>query len=87
MSRFDNITITHWIEMVDEWFAGNYRLTDRSGITCRDHVIRGVDAWAIAHRSGITQEAYSDRTVTDGHIVTALKKIFPNAVFLDTYSY
>ena len=41
----------------------------------------------VAHQSGITEEAYADRSVVDAHIVTALKQMFPNAEFKDTYSY
>ena len=79
MARFDSNTVRIWCNQADQWISKN------SGITDRDHVTQGVDAWAIAHRAGITQEAYQDRNVTDAHIVTALKKIFPNAVFTDRY--
>jgi hypothetical protein len=37
--------------------------------------------------AGITREAYADRSVTDGHIQTALGKIFPAAKFLDKKVY
>lgn len=47
----------------------------------------GKDAWTIAHRVGITREAYNDPTVTDGHIQTALERIFPNAAFEDRKVY
>lgn len=47
----------------------------------------GADAWAIAHRAGITQDAYQDREITDAHIKTVLQRIFPNAVFRDKYTY
>ena len=85
MARFDSNTVRSWCNQVDQWISKNSGITDRAGVVNRDHVTRGVDAWTIAHRSGITQEAYQDRHVTDAHIVTALKKIFPNAVFADRY--
>jgi hypothetical protein len=56
------------------------------GFTLND-VKTGVDAWAVAHRSGITKEAYEDANVYDAHIQTALERIFPNAVFKDKKVY
>lgn len=47
----------------------------------------GSDAWAIASRCGILEEAYRDRDIVDAHIQTALQKIFPNAVFKDAKRY
>lgn len=87
MAKFDQSTVTRWADMVDEWLSKNYGITDRFGITERSHVTDGSSAWTIAHRAGITTEAYTDPSVVDAHIVTALKQLFPNAVFKDTYSY
>lgn len=87
MAKFDNATVVRWTEMVDSWFSKNFGVTDRAGITHRTHVTDGSSAWTIAHRSGVTDVAYADRSVTDAHIVSALKKIFPNAVFKDRYTY
>jgi hypothetical protein len=87
MAKFDIDTISRWTEMVDGWLSKNFGTTDRFGITERSHVVDGTSAWTIAHRAGITNEAYEDRSVVDAHIVTALKQIFPNAVFKDKYSY
>lgn len=53
-----------------------------------DAVTTGRDAWAIAHRAGITKEAYDiSRDVVDAHIQTVLQKIFPKAVFRDAKRY
>ena len=82
MSKFDQATIDRWTKMADEWIAKN-----PFGITERSQVFHGINAWKVAHYAGITEEAYADRSVVDAHIVTALKQIFPNAVFKDTYSY
>ena len=87
MAKFDQETIVRWTEMIDVWFSKNFGITDRFGITERSHVTDAISAWTIAHRSGITKEAYTDRSVVDAHIVTALKQLFPNAVFKDKYSY
>jgi hypothetical protein len=87
MSKFDQETIVRWTEMIDVWFSKNFGITDRFGITERSHVTDATSAWTIAHRSGITEEAYTDRSVVDAHIVTALKQLFPNAAFKDKYSY
>lgn len=54
----------------------------------------GVDAWTIAHNSGITELCYGntakdipDMGVNDAHIQTALQSIFPNCVFRDAKRY
>ena len=82
MAKFDQATIVRWTKMADEWLAKN-----PFGIIERSQVLYGVNAWKVAHHAGITEEAYADRSVVDAHIVTALKQLFPNAVFKDTYSY
>jgi hypothetical protein len=82
MAKFDSDTIARWTKMADAWLASS-----PFGAINRDKVLTGVNAWRIAHRSGITEEAYTDRSVVDAHIVTALKQLFPNAEFKDTYSY
>ena len=82
MAKFDSETIARWTKMADAWLA-----TNPFGAIDRNKVLTGFNAWKIAHRSGITEEAYADRSVVDAHIVTALKQIFPNAEFKDTYSY
>ena len=87
MAKFDQETIVRWTEMIDVWFSKNFGITDRFGITERSHVTDATSAWTIAHRSGITEEAYADLSVVDAHIVTALKQLFPNVVFKDKYSY
>lgn len=79
MSKFDKETINRWAAMVADYLGRNgYDISD---------VKFGVEAWDIAHYVGITKEAYEDRSVVDAHIVTALRQIFPEAVFKDRYSY
>jgi len=78
-ARFDDATVKRWQELADKKLA-------TLGHTRAD-VKTGRDAWAFAHMSGIAQEAYKDRNVTDAHIKTALVRIFPNAVFSDKYRY
>lgn len=77
--KFDNDTVIRWTEM-----AANY-------LGQRGHdlseVKQGVDAWTIAHQTGITREAYEDRSVTDAHIQTALEKVFPDVTFKDKKVY
>lgn len=82
MAKFDSETITRWTKMADEWLAKN-----PYGVIERSQVLNGSNAWKVAHHAGITEEAYADRSVVDAHIVTALKQLFPNAEFKDTYSY
>jgi hypothetical protein len=79
MAKFDAETVNRWAVMAADYLGRNgYDLSD---------VKLGSEAWAIAHRSGISYEAYEDMSVVDAHIITALKQIFPNAVFSDKYSY
>jgi hypothetical protein len=82
MSKFDQATVKRWAEDADAWLAIN-----PFGVIQRDQVLSGANAWRVAHHAGITEEAYADPSVVDAHIVTALKQIFPNAEFKDTYSY
>lgn len=54
----------------------------------RDHNDYDAHEISVAHGAGICREAYdAGREVTDAHIVTALKRIFPNATFVDKYRY
>lgn len=80
MSKFDSTVIDQWTLMVERFIIDHYGIS-RMGVRV------GADAWELVHRSGIVREAYKDRTVVDAHIVTALKKIFPNAIFKDKYQY
>lgn len=79
MSKFDKETINRWAAMAADYLG-------RNGCDISD-VKFGVEAWDIAHYVGIAKEAYEDRSVVDAHIVTALRQIFPEAVFKDRYSY
>jgi hypothetical protein len=70
-----------WSNRAAAWLAANApQLT-------RESIATGRDAWTVAHRAGLTAEAYEDRNVTDAHIQTALENIFPNAVFQDRKRY
>ena len=81
MAKFDTATVKRWATMAETFLQ---RVGDPG--TPKD-VYLGAEAWTIAHLSGITGEAYADRSVMDAHIVTALKEIFPSANFSDRYSY
>jgi hypothetical protein len=87
MSHIEKHTISAWTEAVDSWFEANSGVTDRHGITHRNHVVRGVDAWSIAHRVGIMEQAYKNTKTVDAHIQTALEKVFPNVKFKDPKVY
>jgi hypothetical protein len=87
MAHIEKHVVSAWIAKVDSWFEANYGVTDRHGITDRTHVVRGVDAWSIAHRVGIMEEAYKNPKTVDAHIQTALEKVFPNVRFKDPKVY
>lgn len=82
MARFDTDTIKRWERMASDWLIAH---TSTSIDVA--NVLTGRDAWTVAARCGITAEAYRDDKVTDGHIQTALERIFPNAVFQDKKLY
>ena len=74
-------TVNRWRLLANHWL-------ESQGLPPPEKIQKGSSAWTIAHRSGITEEAYAiDRRVTDAHIQTALEKIFPNALFLDRKRY
>ena len=81
--KIQNDKVNEWKGLCSSWLQAN---TNAPHLTC-DDITTGRDAWAIAHRSGVTNDAYKDRTVTDGHIQTALERIFPHAVFKDAKVY
>ena len=81
MAKFDAETVTRWTQMAVDWMR---EAQDPGTVT---DVYLGAEAWGIAHYAGITKEAYADPSVSDAHIVTALKQIFPKAVFKDRYVY
>ena len=80
MSKIPNTTVIRWRATIAEFMTSSYnkQICD---------VTTGATAWAIAHKVGITNEAYEDRTILDAHIQTVLEKIFVNAVFLDPKRY
>jgi hypothetical protein len=73
--------LVDWTRRAEEWLEANAPQLTRESVTI------GRDAWTVAHRAGIINEAYADRNVTDAHIQTALEKIFPNAAFKDKKRY
>jgi hypothetical protein len=74
--------VASYTKQVEQWLAANApHLT-------RHDIATGRDAWTVAHRSGLTRQAYDlGRDVTDGHIQTALERVFPNATFNDRKVY
>jgi len=81
MAKFNQATIKRWQGLAEQWL----RSADDPGTV---HDIKlGAEAWTIAHRCNIVNEAYADPTVVDAHIKTALTQIFPNAEFRDSYRY
>lgn len=74
--------LPEYTRMVEAWLA------DKAPSLTREAITTGRDAWAVAFRAGITEHAYAlGREVTDGHIQTALERVFPNAVFKDRKVY
>jgi hypothetical protein len=78
--KFTPSTVDRWTVLATEYVA------EKCTGEVSD-VVTGSDAWEVAHRCGITREAYEDRTVVDAHIKTVLAKIFSNAIFKDNYHY
>jgi hypothetical protein len=81
MIKFSKQTVERWKAQASKWLA------DAGDPGTADDVYLGAEAWQIAHRCGIVNEAYQSPAVVDAHIVTALKQIFPNAEFRDKYRY
>lgn len=80
--KFNKQTVARWEMMAQRWlFASG------SDVRSTSQVLSGSSAWFVADRCGILREAYADRSVTDGHIQTALEEIFSNATFRDQKVY
>lgn len=74
--------VAPWTERIAQWLADNAPTYTRHTVTT------GREAWTIARMAGVTNEAYAlSRDITDGHIQTALERVFPNAVFRDAKRY
>ena len=74
--------VTPWTEQAAQWLADN-----APSLTLQT-IETGRDAWTVAHRAGLTREAYDiSRDVTDAHIQTVLERVFPNAVFREAKRY
>lgn len=74
--------LAQWTKDADG-FCAQHNLT-------RDDIKTGVDAWAVAHKTGMTKTAYDlprSLNVVDAHIQSVLEVIFPNAVFKDKKRY
>lgn len=72
--------LEHYRAMIDATLA-DYNLT-------RDDILTGRDAWAVAHKAGVTRDAYDiSRDICDAHIQTALAALMPRAVFKDVKRY
>lgn len=78
-TKFPATTVEKWTDLATKFLSERkLKLED---------VKTGADAWTVASRCGITDEAYKDREITDAHIQTALARIFPNAKFKDSKRY
>lgn len=82
-TKIPQSVVDRWIAAADKFFAEN----PATNPATRHMVETGVVAWALAGKLGFLNEAYSDRTITDGHIQTALGQVFPMAKFLDAKRY
>ncbi len=82
MAKFNDEVLIRWETMIINYLGDN-----GYNIEAIEDVKLGVDAWDIAHNSGIMKEAYTDPTVFDAHIQTALERLFPNCVFRDRKVY
>lgn len=69
MAKFDKATVQVWKAKFEKTCA-------KHGMTL-DDVVGMAGAWNIFRHSDMW-DVYDDRTVTDAHIETAFKKIFPN---------
>lgn len=86
--------VEHFRSLAENFLGDGSRFADGKARTCED-IRQGATAWEIAHRVGITEICYGNTAKDlpgiegchDAHIKTALKAIFPNAIFKDTYSY
>lgn len=80
MAKIAQNTISEWIERADEY------LTQRK--LTRTSILTGSDAWTLASILRISHEAYDiGPDIVDAHIQTALRAVFPNAVFRDKCHY
>ena len=54
----------------------------------RDDLTEGWQAWRVAGKAGVLDDAYSiSRDITDGHIQTALQTLMPRVAFKDKKVY
>ncbi len=81
MAKIPAEIVDRWRATAAEWIAANCKNATI------ESVVLGRDAWTVAHRAGLTEEAYRDRGIHDAHIQTALQAIFPNVVFRDAKRY
>jgi hypothetical protein len=85
MALISDEYIEQFRTLATSFLADGSRFTDGKPRKCED-IQQGATAWEIAHRVGIVRICYEEiPACCDAHIKTALAKIFPNAVFADTY--
>jgi len=65
-----------------DWLADGSRFTDGQPRYVEDVTV-GACAWDVAHRCGILRECWA-LDCSDAVIRTALKQIFPNAIFKES---
>ena len=94
MALIGNEFIEQFKTLAAAWLADGSKFKDGKPRELTD-IKTGTDAWTIASRAGITDICYGNSAKDipeiagchDAHIKTALAKVFPNAVFANTYSY
>jgi hypothetical protein len=81
--KIDQVSIEQWATMIDAW------LNDKAPTFSRATITSGSDAWVVWSRAVNNPlnvyKAMPD--VTDGHIQTALERIFPSVTFKDAKRY
>lgn len=80
--KVNKTTLVEWQAMAQVWLRECAIGHDGNYATPGD-ISLGRDAWMVAHRAGITNQAYAIEGIHAAHIQTALRKIFPKAVFRD----
>lgn len=79
-----NSEIPRFRAIARQWLADGSRFVDGQPRYIEDVTV-GACAWDVAHRCGILRECWA-LGCNDAHIRSALKRIFPNAVFREDKS-
>jgi len=69
--KISHVMRDQWRQKISEWLFSEKQLLI-------DDITTPGDAWYIARVSGCMKDVFGSRDITDAHIVTALKKIYPN---------